>query len=47
MVKEGIVARGDRVIITKGNLAGVGGGTSVMEVVQVTDLLPELEADGE
>lgn len=41
MVKEGIVERDDIVIITKGNLAGVGGGTSVMEVVKVADLLPE------
>jgi pyruvate kinase len=45
MVNEGIVERGDRVIITKGTLAGVGGGTSVMEIVQVTDLLDELEAE--
>ena len=45
MVSEGIVEHGDRVIITKGNLAGVGGGTSVMEIVQVTDLLAELEAE--
>ncbi len=45
MVKGGIVEHGDRVIITKGNLAGVGGGTSVMEIVRVSDLLPELEAE--
>lgn len=41
MVREGIVERGDRVIITKGNLAGVGGGTSVMEVVKVSDFLQD------
>ena len=37
----GEVDMDDRVIITKGTLAGVGGGTSVMEIVRVADLLSE------
>lgn len=39
LISEGIVREGDLVIITKGDLAGVMGGTNAMKIVRVGDLL--------
>jgi pyruvate kinase len=42
LLKRGAVREGDLVIITKGDLIGVHGGTNAMKVVRVGDLvLPE------
>ena len=38
MLQEGVVADGDLVIITKGDLMGAGGGTNAMKIVKVGDM---------
>jgi pyruvate kinase len=37
LLRQGAVADGDRVIITKGELSGIAGGTNSMKIVQVGD----------
>ena len=41
MLKEGIIEAGDKVIITRGTLTKLDRGTSVMEIVEVSDFLPD------
>ena len=41
MLREGIVDEGDRVIITRGSLTKLDRGTSVMEIVEVSDYISE------
>ncbi|OOG28564.1 pyruvate kinase [Thioalkalivibrio denitrificans] len=41
LIREGIVRDGDLVIITKGDLAGVMGGTNALKIVRVGDLLED------
>ncbi len=38
LLKEGVVTKGDLVIITKGDLMGTGGGTNAMKIVKVGDM---------
>jgi pyruvate kinase len=38
LLEEGVVTRGDLVIITKGDLMGTGGGTNAMKIVKVGDM---------
>jgi len=38
LLKEGVVHEGDLVIITKGDLMGLGGGTNAMKIVKVGDM---------
>lgn len=38
LLEEGVVSKGDLVIITKGDLMGTGGGTNAMKIVKVGDM---------
>ena len=44
LVRRGEVRNGDLVILTKGDLVGIGGGTNVMKILRVGDI-PDSETD--
>lgn len=41
LLKAGAIREGDLVLITKGDLAGVQGGTNTMKIVRVGDIIPD------
>ena len=40
---RGLVNDGDRIIITKGDFSGIGGGTNAMKIVEVGQVVGEAE----
>lgn len=40
---RGLVNDGDRIIITKGDFSGIGGGTNAMKIVEVGQVAGEAE----
>ena len=40
---NGLVKDGDRIIITKGDFSGIGGGTNAMKIVEVGQISGEIE----
>ena len=46
LLEEGVVADGDLVIITKGDLMGVMGGTNAMKIVRVGELDHIINSEG-
>jgi pyruvate kinase len=43
LLRRGAVRDGDLVIITKGDLMGVHGGTNAMKIIRVGDMVPTSE----